>query len=103
MCEDEDVDVTQVASEEDMVEAVVNSGAHEDSVFDETGEEGPSEATYLGSIHEQLSSVARVKGIVAARGSDDGALMRGLRRLQDALRIEKGQGMRQTRIDNFFK
>lgn len=87
---EDEMEVTQVTTEPDMVDSVENAGIREGGATDEIGDEEPTELIHLGSFQGQLASIARVNCIVGARQGEDSKFFRSLRNLQGAPSVEEG-------------
>lgn len=91
---------TQAFSEEDIVSNIVSAG---DIVADDEEHEDENDGTHnLGTIGEQLASVAHVKTICTSVVVERDALIPGLRELQDHLWKQRRNTMPQRTTDPIF-
>lgn len=95
---DDEIDSTQVYSDDDMVANIVSAGSEEEDAS-ATVEESEHD---IGPLGKQLASLAHVKRICVAHGLDDPHLLAGLRGLQIDIRDARRRTLSQTRIDQFF-
>ena len=91
------MECTQVYSDDDIVADIVSAGTQENEV-----EEEEEPVHNVGTLSEQLTSIAHVKRMFVSRGMDNRVVLAGLRQLQRELRMERRAGLAQTTIDQFF-
>eukprot|EP00171_Calliarthron_tuberculosum_P000905 IDg905t1 len=105
LCTDDEIQCTQVNTDIELIDAIVSSGSPCDGdpgIGNDGVLEHEEETHYLGSLKQQLATIAAMKHIVLVREGQESALFRGLRNLQSSVRAEKNEGLRQTHIGEFF-